>query len=32
MDFHHLAKPKNVKVDSKCDVLCLKLFVYGMPA
>ena len=23
MDFHHLAKPKNVSVDSKCDVLCL---------
>ena len=21
MDFHHLAKPKNVSVDSKCDVL-----------
>ena len=32
MDFHHLAKPKNVSVDSKCDVLYLKLFVYGMPA
>ena len=23
MDFHHLAKPKNVSVDSKYDVLCL---------
>ena len=23
MDFHHLAKPQNVSVDSKCDVLCL---------
>ena len=23
MDFHHLAKPKNVSVDSKCDVLFL---------
>ena len=32
MDFHHLAKPKNVSVDSKCDVPCLKLFVYGIPA
>ena len=21
MDFHHIAKPKNVSVDSKCDVL-----------
>ena len=32
MDFQRLAGPRNVSVDLKCDVLCLLMFVYGIPA
>ena len=28
MDFHHLARPINVSVDLKYDLLCLRVFVY----
>ena len=31
MYFHHLAGPINVSVDFKYDVLCLRVFVYGIP-
>ena len=30
-DFQHLAGPRNVSVDLKYDVLCLGVFVYGIP-
>ena len=32
MDFQRLAGPRNVSVDLKYDVLCLWVFVYGIPA
>ena len=32
MDFQSLAGPRNVSVDLKYDVLCLWMFVYGIPA
>ena len=31
MDFHRLARPRNVSVDLNYGVLCLQLFVYGEP-
>ena len=31
MDFQCLAGPRNVSVDLKYDVLCLWVFVYGIP-
>ena len=32
MDFHHLARPRNMSEDLKYDVLCLRVFVYGILA
>ena len=32
MDFHHLARPRNVSVDLKYDVLCLLVFENGIHA
>ena len=32
IDFQHLAGPRNVSVKLKYDVLCLRVFVYGIPA
>ena len=29
--FQHLAGPINVSVDLKYDILCLEVFVYGIP-
>ena len=26
-DFHHLARPRNITLDLKYDVLCLRVFV-----
>ena len=31
MDFHLIAGLRNVSVDLKYDVLCLWVFVYGIP-
>ena len=31
MDFQHLAGPRNVSVNLKYDVLCLRVFMYGIP-